>query len=67
MPDFTVTVSLDDVKIISYLANQTGVTGRQLVEQKLSNWCQGQIQGFFIAKIKNKTTEELIELLGDIT
>jgi len=66
MPEFTITVSDDDVKIIQYIAIKTGVTGRQLVENQISNWTNGQIQGFFIDKIRGKTTEELIALLGEI-
>jgi len=66
MPDFTVTVSVNDAKIIQHLANRTGVTGRELVEHRILNWTTGQIQGYFIGKIKDKTTEELIALLGDI-
>lgn len=66
MPDFTVTVDTNDAKIVSYIANQTSVTGRELIEQQISNWTAGQIQGYFIDKIKSKTTQELIDLLGDI-
>ena len=66
MADFTITVSANNTKIIAHLANQTSVTGRELVEQKIDNWCHGQIEGFFRDKIKGKTTAELIALLGDI-
>ena len=54
MPDFTVTVSSDDAKIIQHLANRTGVTSRELVERNISNWAEGQIEGFFIQKIKER-------------
>lgn len=66
MPDFTVTVSEDDAKIIQKLASDSSVTGRQLIENLISNWAHGQIEGFFIDKIRNKSTAELIALLGDI-
>ena len=66
MPDFTVTVSVNDAKIIQNIANRTGVTGRELIERNISNWAEGQIEGFFIQKIRDKTTDELIALLGDI-
>jgi hypothetical protein len=66
VPDFTVTVSVNDAKIIKHLADRTGVTGRELVESQISNWTSGQIKGFFIDKIRDKTTAELIALLGDI-
>lgn len=66
MADFTITVSSDNTKIIAHLARKSSITGRQLVEQKIADWCHGQISGFFKDKIRNKTTAELIALLGDI-
>ena len=66
MPDYTITVSVNDAKIIQRLAEATGRNPIEMVEQYIANWAQGQIQGFFIDKIRGKTTEELIELLGDI-
>ena len=66
MPEFTITVSVNDAKIIQRLAATTGHNPIEMVEQYIANWAQGQIQGFFIDKIRGKTTEELIELLGDI-
>ena len=66
MPDFTITVSVNDAKIITKIANSSGRTPREMIEHFISNWAQGQIHGFFIDKIRGKTTEELIELLGDI-
>ena len=66
MPDFTITVSVNDAKIIQKIAIATGRNPIEMVEQYISNWAQGQIQGYFIDKIRDKTTEELIELLGEI-
>ena len=66
MPDFTITVSSNDAKIITKLAAITGRTPRELVEFQITEWTHGQILGFFRDKIRNKTTAELIALLGDI-
>lgn len=66
MPDFTITVSANDAKIIDKLATKAGISGREFVENLLSNWAHGQIEGFFVEKIRGKTTDELIALLGDI-
>jgi len=66
MPDYTIRVSVNNAKIIQRVAEATGRNPIEMVEQYIIDWAQGQIQGFFIDKIKGKTTEELIELLGDI-
>lgn len=66
MPDFTITVSENDAKIIKKIATDTSRPAREMIEQFLSNWAENQIKGFFIDKIKGKTTQELIVLLGDI-
>jgi len=66
MPDFTITVSDNDVKIIQKIAAQSSRTPRELIEHNITEWAAGQIKGFFITKIRNKTTAELIALLGDI-
>ena len=66
MADFTITVSTDDVKIITKVASGTSRTPREMIEYLISSWAHGQIEGFFIDKIRNKTTTELIPLLGDI-
>ena len=66
MPDFTITVDNDDAKIVQKVATQQGRTPRELIELRIHNWCYGQIQGYFVNKIKTKTIQELIVLLGDI-
>jgi hypothetical protein len=66
MPDFTVTVGTNEAKIVQYIALQTGKTGRELIEGFIETWAHGQIEGFFLEKLRNKTTDELIALLGDI-
>ena len=66
MPDYTITVSDNDVKIITRIANQTGRTQRQVVEYLVTTWCHGQIEGYYIAQIRDLTTAELIALMGDI-
>ena len=66
MPDYTIRVSVNNAKIIQRVAEATGRNPIEMVEQYIIDWAQGQIQGFFIDKIRGKTTEELIELLGDI-
>ena len=66
MPDFTITVSSVDAKIIKFLADRTGTTGKILVEENIALWASGQIRGFFIQKFKSKTTAELIAIFGDI-
>lgn len=67
MPDHTITVSTNENKILNKLATAAGKTIPQYLEALISNYCTGQIRGFFVDKIKNKTTDELITLLGDIT
>ena len=66
MPDYTITVSDDDAKIITRVANQTSRTPREVAEYIVTSWCEGQIEGYFIEQIRNKTTAQLIALLGDI-
>ena len=66
MPDVTITISENDAKIIQKIAAQTSRTAREMIEHNISLWAHGQIEGFFIGKIKDKTTQELIDLLGDI-
>ena len=66
MPDFTITVSDNDAKIITKVANEGSRTPREFMEYHISLFAKGQIEGYFIDKIRNKTTEELITLLGDI-
>lgn len=66
MPDFTITVSENDAKIIQKVAAQSSRTPREMIEHNISQWANGQIKGYFVEKIRNKTTAELIALLGDI-
>jgi hypothetical protein len=66
MAEFTITINADDVKIINKIATQTSRTPRELIEHQITIWAEGQIEGYFIEKIRDKTTSELIALLGDI-
>ena len=66
MPELTIEMSDDAVKIITKLANDQYKTPKEYIETMLYNHSEGKIKAFFIDKIKDKTTAELIALLGDI-
>ena len=66
MPSITIDYSVNEGKIIQKLATSSGVTPKEYIENLLRNFAEGQLEGYFIEKIRGKTIDELIALLGDI-
>ena len=63
---YTIDVENEDVKIIKYIATRTGRNPVKMIEELIRQWAKGQLEGYFMDKIRGKSTQELIKLLGDI-
>ena len=66
MPDITITVGVNESKIILKFANMVGRTPREVIEQKINSWAIGQFNAYFIEKVNKLTPSEKIQILGDI-
>jgi hypothetical protein len=66
MPSISINYTINQGKIITKIAAIQGKTPKEYIENLIANHCDGQIRGYFMDKIKNKSTADLISLLGDI-
>lgn len=66
MSDITITVGVNESKIILKFANMVGRTPREVIEQKINSWAIGQFNAYFIEKVSKLTPSEKIQILGDI-
>jgi hypothetical protein len=66
MPSITIDYTVDHGKIIQKLATASSVSPKVYIENILKNFAEGQLEGYFIEKIRGKTVDELIALLGEI-
>lgn len=67
MPEMTITIGDSEAKIIEKLAADTRRTPRELVEQRVNSWAQGQFDAYYVEKVNKMSKEDKIKVLGDVS
>ena len=64
MPKITLDIGNIPYNLLNKFANKNGISPEQYATNIIVGWLNSHIEGYFIKQLKNKTTQELIQIFG---